>query len=130
MRQQSGRSRAAGVIGKRDDDAATDDAAVLEVVGTNRHVIQGMHDVADERWDATRHALAARATNLDGRAYAVTVAIPAALRVIECKSDSACTVSSLSSGHARLEWPTGTRGELSWELSFRSQATTRGPRRP
>ena len=100
-----------------------------QLVGTSRHVIQGMHDVADEHWDAPRRILAARATNLDGRVYAVTVSVPTTLRVMECKSDTACVVSSLSSGHTRLEWPAGTRGELSWELSFRSQ-TARAPRHP
>ncbi|HUL48919.1 MAG TPA: alpha-galactosidase [Gemmatimonadales bacterium] len=101
-----------------------------QVVGSNRHVVQGMHDVADERWDATARVLTARATNLDGRAYAVTVSVPATLRATTCKSEVACAVSTLSSGHTRLEWPAGTQREFSWGLSFRSQPAARGPRHP
>src|SRR5205807_9061848 len=47
-----------------------------QVIGTTRHVVQGAVDVADETWDPTTRTLKAKSTNLDGRAYAVTIAVP------------------------------------------------------
>src|SRR2546422_2132257 len=51
-----------------------------QVIGTTRHVVQGVVDVADETWDPTTRTLKAKSTNLDGRAYAVTIAVPKGLR--------------------------------------------------
>ena len=95
------------------------------VIGTTRHVVQGAIDVADETWDAATHTLAAKATNLDQRAYGVTVAVPKGMRPGTCKADVACTVRRLESGHAVIEWPAGGDGrDIKWELSFRSMAAT------
>jgi len=51
-------------------------AARPQVIGTTRHVVQGAVDIADEIWDPTTRTLKAKSTNLDGRAYAVTIAVP------------------------------------------------------
>jgi hypothetical protein len=95
-----------------------------QVLGTTRHVIQGALDVADERWDPATQTLAATAVNLDGRPYAVTVAVPRGLRPGACKSDVPCTVNRLPTGHAVLGWAAGTVKGINWSLSFR-QATRR-----
>jgi len=91
-----------------------------QVIGTTRHVIQGAIDIADERWDAATRTLTVRSVQLDGRAYAVTVAVPKGLRPGVCKSDVPCTVRRLPSGHAVVEWPQGTTQDVSWSLTFRS----------
>ena len=96
-------------------------AARPQVIGTTRHVVQGAVDVAGETWDPTTRTLKATATNLDGRAYAVTVAVPKGLRPGACKADVPCTVKRLESGHAVLQWAAGGDGrDIKWELSFRS----------
>jgi hypothetical protein len=78
-------------------------------------------DIADETWDQTSRTLSAKSTNLDGRAYAVTIAIPKGLRPGPCKADVPCRVRRLESGHAVLEWAAGGDGrDIRWELSFRS----------
>jgi hypothetical protein len=95
-----------------------------QVIGTTRHVIQGAIDLADEHWEAPTRTLSAKAVNLDGRAYAVTVAVPrgAGLRPGVCKADTPCTVRRLPTGHAVIEWPAGTVKDISWSLTFRLPA--------
>jgi hypothetical protein len=93
-----------------------------QVLGSTRHVIQGAIDVAAERWDPATQTLAAQAVNLDGRPYAVTVAVPRGLRATLCKADTPCTVKRLQSGHAVLEWPAGMVKDIGWSLSFRTVA--------
>ena len=100
-------------------------AAHPQVIGTTRHVIQGAIDIAEERWDATTRILAAKSVNLDGRAYAVTVAVPRGLRPGVCKANPACTVKRLPSGHAVLTWPAGTVQDIDWTLSFRTATPAR-----
>ena len=101
-------------------------AARPQVIGTTRHVVQGAVDVADETWDPTTRTLKAKSTNLDGRAYAVTIAVPKGLRPGPCKADVPCTIRRLQSGHAVLEWPAGGDGrDIGWELSFKATTATR-----
>jgi hypothetical protein len=96
------------------------------VIGTTRHIIQGAIDITDEHWDATTRTLTAKSVKLDGRAYAVTVAVPRSdrgLRPGVCTSDVACTVRRVQSGnavHAVIEWPQGTTQDISWSLTFRN----------
>ena len=95
-----------------------------QVIGTTRHIVQGAVDIADETWDATTRKLKAKSTNLDGRAYAVTIAVPKGLRPGACKADVPCTVRRLESGHAVLQWAAGGDGrDIKWELSFRSPSS-------
>ncbi|MGH7671341.1 MAG: alpha-galactosidase [Gemmatimonadales bacterium] len=94
-------------------------AARPQVLGTTRHVIQGAVDVADERWDPATQTLGAKAVNLDGRPYAVTVAVPRGLRPGPCKADVPCTVRRLPTGHAVIEWAAGNVKDISWSLGFR-----------
>jgi hypothetical protein len=88
-------------------------------------VVQGAVDIADETWTAATRTLRARATNVDRRAYGVTIAVPKGLRLGTCKADVPCSVRLLESGHAVLEWaagasPSGT--DVSWEIGFRRAA--------
>ena len=97
-----------------------------QVIGTTRHVVQGAVDVAEETWDPTTRTLKARSTNLDGRAYTVTIAVPKGLRPGPCKADVPCTVRRLESGHAVLEWAAGGDGrDIGWALSFKATTATR-----
>ena len=96
-------------------------AARPQIIGTTRHVVQGAIDVADETWDQATRTLKAKATNLDGRAYAVTISVPKGMRPGTCKADVPCSVKTLETGHAVLEWPAGGDGrDIRWELTFRS----------
>ena len=102
-----------------------------QVIGTTRHIIQGAIDIADEKWDAATRTLAAKAVNLDGRAYAVTVAVPKGMRPGVCKSDVPCTVRRVQSGtaaHAVIEWPQGTTQDINWSLNFRNVTRPGAPR--
>jgi hypothetical protein len=94
-------------------------AAHPQVVGTTRHVIQGAVDIVAEHWDAAGRTLNGKSVNLDGRAYAVTVAVPRGLRPGICKADAPCTVRRLQTGHAVIEWPAGNVKDIAWSLSFR-----------
>jgi hypothetical protein len=100
-------------------------AARPQIIGTTRHVVQGAIDIADERWDAATRTLSVTSINLDGRAYAVTIAVPRGLRPGGCKADVPCTVKRLESGHAVIEWPAGNAKDLRWSLSFRAAAPRR-----
>ena len=97
-----------------------------QVIGTTRHVVQGAVDITDESWDATTRTLKAKATNLDARAYAVTIAVPKGLRPSACKADVPCSVKRLETGHAVLEWAAGGDGrDVKWEVSFKPRAANR-----
>ena len=96
-------------------------AARPRVIGSTRHVVQGAVDIAEETWDAGTRTLRAKSVNLDGRRYAVTIAVPKGMRPGRCTADVPCTVNRLESGHAVLEWAAGGDGrDIHWELSFRS----------
>jgi hypothetical protein len=96
------------------------------VIGTTRHVVQGAIDIAGETWDPATRTLAATATKLDNRAYAVTIAVPKGMRPGTCKADVPCSVSRLESGHVVLQWAAGGDGrDIKWELSFRSTTGNR-----
>ncbi len=93
-----------------------------QIIGSTRHVVQGTIDIREERWDVRTRTLYAKSVNLDGRPYAVTIAVPRGMRVTACKSDVACTVKRLDSGHVVVEWPAGTRADVEWSVTFRSRA--------
>jgi hypothetical protein len=91
-----------------------------QVVGTTRHVVQGAVDLSSETWDAATRTLKARSVNLDGRPYAVTIAVPQGLRPDACKAEVPCTMKTLPSGHVVMEWPDGSLGrDIEWAVSFR-----------
>ena len=102
-----------------------------QVVGTTRHIVQGAIDIVDERWEAATRTLAAKSVKLDGRAYAVTMAVPRGMRPGICKSDVPCTVRRVQSGtaaHAVIEWPQGTTQDINWSLNFRNVTRLGAPR--
>ena len=101
-------------------------AARPQVIGTTRHLVQGAVDIVDEAWDGATRTLRAKSTNLDRRAYAVTIAVPKGMRPGACKVEVPCTVKRLESGHAVIEWAAGGDGrDIQWELSFRSTTVRR-----
>jgi hypothetical protein len=95
-----------------------------QIIGTTRHIVQGAIDIGEERWDAATRTLHGKSVNLDGRPYAVTIAVPRGLRPRSCKSDVACTFKRLDTGHAVIEWPppAGTANDLDWTVAFGSAA--------
>src|SRR5207247_114496 len=110
----------AGELGRRSRRRVRAAGARPQVIGSTRQVVQGAVDIVDETWDAGTRTLRAKSVNLDGRKYAVTIAVPKGMRPGGCKADVPCTVKRLESGHAVLEWPAGGDGrDIHWELSFR-----------
>ena len=93
-----------------------------QVIGTTRHIVQGVVDIGEEQWDATARTLRGKSAQLDGRPYAITIAVPRGLRPRSCKSDVACTLKRLETGHAVIEWPAGTTTDLDWTVTFGSAA--------
>ena len=91
-----------------------------QVIGTTRHVVQGAVDIAEEHWDSAASTLRGKSANLDGRAYAITLAVPGRLRSRTCKSDPACTVKRLETGHLILQWPVGLTQDVRWSVTFGS----------
>ena len=89
-----------------------------QIIGSTRHIVQGTIDISDVGWDAGTRTLRAKSSNLDGRPYAVTIAVPRGLRARTCKSDIACNLRRLESGHAVVEWPAGTTTDLDWSVTF------------
>jgi melibiase-like protein/beta-galactosidase-like protein len=93
-----------------------------QIIGSTRHVVQGAIDIREEHWEPATRTLRARSVNLDGRPYGVTIAIPRGMRVRACKSDVACTVKRLESGHSVVEWPAGTTADMEWSVTLGSSA--------
>lgn len=101
-------------------------AARPQVIGTTRHLVQGAVDVADETWDGTTKTLRGRATNLDSRAYAITIAVPQGMQPVTCQGDLPCSVRQLESGHAVLEWAAGgAASDVNWAVTFKQPSAAR-----
>jgi hypothetical protein len=104
------------------------------VIGSTRHVVQGVVDLADERWDARRRVLSARAVKLDDRPYAVTIALPAGFRARACRSEIECRLegartggqadertggrTAAAAGSVRLLFPAPEGRDFAWEVEF------------
>jgi hypothetical protein len=95
-----------------------------QVIGTTRHTVQGAIDVTDETWDAATRTLRCRATNLDSRAYGITIAIPPDAKPAACTARTggasvACVMRQLESGHVVVEWAEGAAsGDVEWAMTF------------
>jgi len=90
------------------------------VLGSTRHVVQGLLDLEDERWDGRRRVLSARSTLLDGRPYAVTVAVPRGFEAGEVRADPDTDVAleTADGGAVRLVFPAPPREGVDWEIAF------------
>lgn len=89
-----------------------------QVIGTTRHVVQGVVDLVMETWDPATRTLHGRSANLDGRPYAVTVAVPPGLQATSCEARPACTLRESIPGHVALAWPAGPVRDIEWALRF------------
>jgi hypothetical protein len=92
------------------------------VIGTTRHVVPGF-DVRDERWDGGRRTLTAKAVQLDGRPYAVTVALPPGFTPRHASCDPDAEVTFAVTGHpgpraARLELAAPPGRAVEWVVQF------------
>jgi hypothetical protein len=96
-----------------------------QVIGTTRHVVQGAVDIAEENWETATRTLHGKSTNLDGRAYRVTIAVPRGMRPGACKADLPCTVSRLPTGQAVLKWEPSDGRDIRWEMAFRQTTRNR-----
>jgi hypothetical protein len=88
------------------------------VLGSTRHVVQGVIDIAEQRWDRRARRLSGRSTNLDGRPYAITVALPRGFTPKSCSGGSgACTLARQAYGAVRVEFAAG-RDDIEWSVEF------------
>ena len=90
------------------------------VLGATRHLVQGVMDLEDERWDGRRRVLSARAVLLDGRPHAVTVAVPPgyAADSARCDPDAAIALEDAGPRAVRLVMPEPAAAEVDWEIAF------------
>ena len=92
------------------------------VLGSNRHVIQGLHDAAAESWDARRRTLRGTAHGLDRRPHAITIAIPPGWHPTSCSGSVACTVRHPHGpgrvGSRTVQLSFEVTEELEWEVRF------------
>ena len=90
------------------------------VLGSTRHLVQGVVDLEDEQWDGRRRVLSARAVLLDDRPYELTIALPTGFRPREarCEPSAEVTVDSAERGAARLRVSRPPGAELDWLVQF------------
>jgi hypothetical protein len=90
------------------------------VLGSTRHVVQGVMDLEEESWDAGRRVLSARAVLLDDRPYEVTIGVPPGFHPVEasCEPDAEITVDVVERGAARLRLPKPPGAEVDWSVRF------------
>jgi hypothetical protein len=93
-----------------------------QVIGSTRHLVQGAVDVTGESWDGATRTLSARATNLDGRDYAVTIKVPSGWRTESCDGDSPCEMQELESGHVVLRFAGSDGRDIKWAVRFRRES--------
>jgi alpha galactosidase C-like protein len=93
--------------------------AVPFVLGSTRHIVQGAVDIAEEHWDARRRVLSGRSVALDGRPYAVTIAVPPGMHPRRCSASEDCEVEH-PHDHPGAVWLTFARTprEVEWEVDF------------
>jgi hypothetical protein len=117
--------RLADAIGAVSIEVAPRSAAVLGlrrprrfpcVIGSTRHLVQGAIDIAEERWDPRTRRLGGRSVMLDGRPYAITIALPPGFRARSCRSSVTCGLTP-SARAVRVEFA-GSREDLEWEVAF------------
>jgi hypothetical protein len=99
-----------------------------QVIGTTRHVVQGAVDIGAESWDPATRTLRAHSSTLDGRAYAVTIAVPPGMRPAGCTADLPCAVRRLESGHVVLAWAPADRRDIAWQVRFKPSLPARRAR--
>jgi len=89
------------------------------VLASTRHIVQGAVDLAEERWDARQRTLRGRSVRLDGRPYAITIAVPAGVHPTSCSASVDCAIEHAhrSARVARLTFPSPAR-EIEWEVAF------------
>jgi hypothetical protein len=90
------------------------------VLGSTRHVVQGVMDLEDEEWDGRRRLLSARAVLLDDRPYEVTIALPPGFhpREARCEPEAVIIVDEVERGAARLRVSRPPSAELDWSVRF------------
>ncbi|HEY2805262.1 MAG TPA: glycoside hydrolase family 36 protein [Gemmatimonadales bacterium] len=86
------------------------------VLGSSRHVVQSF-DLDSEDWDSRRRVLRGKSVQLDGRPYALTLALPPGFKAKECHANVDCTMNA-SSPRALVLAFTGTKDDISWSVSF------------
>jgi len=87
------------------------------VLGSTRHLVQGVIDIAEEVWTPGARTLRGRSSMLDGRPYRLALALPPGYRARGCDGDAGCRIESAARGAVRLAFD-GTRDDVGWEVFF------------
>jgi len=90
------------------------------VLGATRHLVQGLMDLEDEQWNARERTLTGRAVLLDGRPWAVTVALPRGYdaTAAECSPDAECVLEEAGPRAVRMVLPEPPAAEVDWRILF------------
>ena len=86
------------------------------VLGSSRHVVQSL-DLDDESWDARHRVLSGKSVGLDGRPYALTLALPPGFKAKECHANVDCSMNASSPRALTLAFA-GTKDDISWSVQF------------
>jgi len=90
------------------------------VLGSSRHVVQGLMDLEDERWDARLGVLSGRAVLLDGRPYEIAVALPPGFvpSAASCDPAADITVEVVDRRSARVRLASPPAAAVDWSVVF------------
>jgi len=90
------------------------------VLGSSRHVVQGLMDLEDERWDARLGVLSGRAVLLDARPYEIAVALPPGFvpSAASCDPAADITVDVVDRRSARVRLASPPAAAVDWSVVF------------
>jgi len=92
-----------------------------QVLSTNRHVLQGWVDLANVKWDGTKHSLSGVARVVGGEPFKIVVAGNGSIATKVTASGSWAKLNKHpADGLVQIILERPDNGEVSWQLSFES----------
>jgi hypothetical protein len=92
-----------------------------QVLSTNRHVLQGWVDLANVKWDGTKHSLSGVARVVGGEPFKIVVAGNGSIATKVTASGSRAKLNKHpADGLVQIILERPDNGEVSWQLSFES----------
>jgi len=90
------------------------------VLGSSRHVVQGLMDLEDEQWDARLGVLSGRAVLLDGQPYEIALALPPGFvpSAASCDPAADVTVEVVDRRSARVRLANPPAAAVDWSVVF------------
>lgn len=97
-------------------------AAHPQLLGTSRHVTQGMVDVLEERWDAGKMALRGTSKVVAGDVYELRVIVPhgpSSWELVEFTADGEKTSFAQSGPRIRARFTSPSSRDVAWRMVFK-----------